>query len=95
MNNPNTLPLIAATHLDSDNSLVFVKLGHEGYWPAEALGITDPDLTAEKWNTAHGITPAQAEAMKAGSMWGWHTKAANPDNYDAAGKLKPSDKWVH
>ena len=34
-----------------------------------------------------GVTPAQAEAMLAGSMFGWNVPAANPKNYDKDGKL--------
>lgn len=36
-------------------------------------------------NARLGVTPAQREAMLAGSMFGWDTPAANPDMYDAEG----------
>lgn len=34
-----------------------------------------------------GITPAQAEAMKVGSMFDWNAPGADPKNYDENGKL--------
>ena len=41
-------------------------------------------------NRKIGITKAQAEAMKAGSMFGWKVPAADPKNYDENGKpVKP------
>jgi hypothetical protein len=33
-----------------------------------------------------GVTRAQEEAMLAGSLFGWHTKAADPRSYDENGQ---------
>lgn len=43
----------------------------------------------DELNAMEGVTPPQLSAMHAGSMFGWHVPAANPDNYDAAGNLVP------
>jgi hypothetical protein len=37
-------------------------------------------------NRELGISPAQAEAMKVGSMFGWNVPGADPKNYDENGK---------
>lgn len=39
-------------------------------------------------NLGAGVTRPQAEAMINGSMFGWDTPAADPDNYDAKGNPK-------
>ena len=41
----------------------------------------------DEYNEKLGVTKAQAEAMVAGSMFGWHVPAADPKNYDKDGKL--------
>ena len=39
-----------------------------------------------------GVTKAQAAAMEAGSMFGWHVPGADPKNYDDNGlPLPPGD----
>lgn len=48
--------------------------GESGYRPAS---ITD----VERYNSALGVTPAQAEAMLAGSMFGFDVPGADPLNY--------------
>jgi hypothetical protein len=43
--------------------------------------------TAEQLNEMYGVTKAQASAMLAGSLLGWHTPLADPGCYDAHGDL--------
>ena len=89
----NTLPNVAAAQNPVGGELIFVMKGRSGYWPASAVGIVDETLTAEKWNTAHGISKAESEAMLAGSLWGWNIPAADPASYDADGNLN-FKKWL-
>jgi hypothetical protein len=81
------LPRVSAYTHPSTNDMIFVMVGKSGYWPKTSLGIVDDTLTADKWNEAHEITKAEAEAMFAGSMWGWDTPAADPENYDVEGSM--------
>lgn len=41
--------------------------------------------TAEELNTIYGVSPAQAVAMLAGTVHGWHARQADPEQYDTAG----------
>lgn len=83
----STLPLVAAANHPGSGKLIFVMKDRLGYWPASSLGIVDETLTAEKWNTAHGISKAESEAMLSGSLFGFDDPAADPANYDADGNL--------
>jgi len=44
----------------------------------------------DEQNAKMGVSRAQEEAMKAGSMFGWDVPAADPKNYDDAGKPIPA-----
>ena len=89
----NTLPSVAAAEHPVTGEIIMVMKDRSGYWPASTLGILDRTLSAEKWNTAHGISKAEAEAMFAGSMWGWDVPAADPANYDENGNPNLK-KWL-
>lgn len=54
-----------------------IKRGVAGYLPIVGMS----DATAERLNERNGVTPAQFEAMQAGSMFGWEIPGADPDNY--------------
>jgi hypothetical protein len=66
---------------DHDAGTIGVVRGHSGFSPMYG------DWSADVLNAKTGVTKAQAEAMYAGAMFGWHVPAANPDNYDENGKL--------
>ncbi len=73
------LPELCMSRLPSDGSPVLIRRGEDGYRPWHAY---DPD----HFNQTLKVTPAQREAMIAGSMFGWDCPGANPENYDENGK---------
>jgi glutamate-1-semialdehyde aminotransferase len=60
-----------------------IKRGVSGYTPLAKL----TDKLAAELNAQLGATPAQMKAALVGSMFGWHVPGADPDRYDAEGKL--------
>ena len=72
-----------------NGSLIIITKGESGY-----TDVNDSNNTPEKnkeladgHNAEMGVTKAQAEAMITGSMFGWHTPAADPKNYNEQGTL--------
>lgn len=70
--------------------IILIRRGRAGYYPADV-----PDLNAEgkrnlvdRMNSEAGIIKEQEAAMLAGSMFGWHVPAADPDAYDENGVLR-------
>ena len=72
------LPLWSAHKLPSDGSAILIKRGQSGYYPLS------PNDDAEQYNRDNEVTPAQAEAMFQGSMFGWDNKMADPRVYEEA-----------
>ncbi len=65
-------PVCAARHPITD-APIMIRRGEHGYHPAP------PSLDPDGYNRRHNITPAQAEAMLVGSMFGWEVPGADPD----------------
>lgn len=87
------LPDMCYCVLPSGLNIVIIKKGERGYFP---VNIINPRNRAEAQafvdanNKIGGVSKAQAAAMLAGSMFGWDTPAANPENYDTDGRpIKP------
>ena len=86
----SSLPHKCFVYVESTDEIGIVERGEMGYWPA---GVT-PEKGVSKCkgvdylNDAQGVTKAQAVAMKAGSLCGWETKAADPDYYNEQGELQ-------
>ena len=67
------LPKLCALRNLTDGKPIIVKRGETGYWPA-------PNIDPDAFNARRGITPAQVEAMRIGSMFGFHVPGADPLN---------------
>lgn len=52
--------------------VIGVRRGESGYYPIYTR------QTAAQLNEAHGVTPAQREAMHNGSLFGWDVPGADP-----------------
>ena len=82
------LPRIAWAELDSSHEVVAICYGENGYhkWEPEGFVAMTPTEIVDALNKKAGISKAQASAMKAGSLFGWHCPAADPRNYDGLGR---------
>lgn len=68
------LPEFCFARLPSNDAPIIIEAGARGYRLAEGS-------IPEKMNARLGVTPAQVEAMLAGSMFGWDVPGADPDFY--------------
>ena len=79
------LPEYCWSVLDATNELVMVKRGEKGYFPQRPENAPWGAENKDALNERLGVTKGQAEAMKAGSMFGFDTSSADPNNYDEKG----------
>ena len=88
----STLPDRCYSVLDSTGEIIIIQKGEKGYYHIEHNDNSREEnrQRVDEINAKAGITRAQEEAMKAGSMFGWAVPAADPKNYDADGKLLKS-----
>lgn len=89
----SSLPEKCFSVLPSGGEMIIIERGKQGYTPANMLAVGKTAReSADTANEAAGITKAQEAAMLAGSMFGWHTPAADPGRYNSDGKpIKPKD----
>lgn len=90
------LPEICYSILPSTGDVIIIKHGESGYYRSE-YSTEDKAFNREFANDRNanlGVSKAQAEAMKAGSMFGWDTPAADPKSYNENGVLlrNPKDR---
>lgn len=91
----SSLPEQCYVYVQTENEIGIVKKGESGYYKTDIDGGKPSERKAlvDEYNRKTGVNKAQAEAMKAGSMFGWHTPAADPKNYDENGTLtKPKNR---
>ena len=81
------LPETCMTTLQETGELIILRRGETGYYHAE-WNTDDAAYNrhiADDHNRARGLTPAQVEAMRVGSMFGFAVPGADPQMYlDAA-----------
>lgn len=84
LDNLAKLPDMCACPHHETGEPIIIKRGESGYWPMPT------HFTIAKVNADFEATPAMIAAMQAGAMFGWHVPAADPDRYDATGRLTAS-----
>lgn len=95
LTNLQKLPEMCAKPHPYDGSVIIIRRGEMGYYPAPALlqygssGLPTAERIAA-FNEAHGATPRHVAAMEAGSMFGWEIPAADVDAYTDDGKPLPA-----
>lgn len=75
--------------LPSTGDAIIIKRGETGYY--RTFLSDDKEFNrqlVDEYNEILGVSKAQAAAMLAGSMFGWHVPAADPNNYDENGHMK-------
>ena len=90
----SNLPERCYVYLQTENKIGIIQKGESGYYPTEIESGTPDETKAQvdELNGKLGVSKEQAEAMKAGSMFGWDTPAADPASYDKNGKLMKSSR---
>lgn len=72
--------------------LVIIHAGEKGYYPHNGSTFDKEKNReiADRLNARAGISRSMEEAMYCGSLFGWHTVVAQPENYNEDGSLKPT-----
>lgn len=77
------LPRYCYSYLPTTKEEIRIDFAEHGYTPYRIQGNA---RAANEMNRELGVSPAQVEAMKVGSMFGWNVPGADPKSYDSAGK---------
>jgi hypothetical protein len=91
----SSLPEQCYVFVQTENCAGIVKKGESGFYRTDIQGGKPSETNAlvNEMNEKLGLSKGQAEAMKAGSMFGWDTPAADPKSYDKNGiPVKPKQK---
>lgn len=90
----SNLPDRCYSILESTGDIIIIAKGEKGYYHIEVTENSKEENRrfVDSQNAKLGITRGQEEAMKAGSMFGWATPAADPKNYNDNGTLIPQSR---
>ena len=91
----SSLPEQCYVFVQTENCVGIVKKGESGFYRTDIQGGKPSETNAlvNEMNEQLGLSKGQAEAMKAGSMFGWDTPAADPKSYDKNGiPVRPKQK---
>lgn len=92
----SSLPEQCFSMLPSTGELVLLTKGERGYTPCRDFSTADRGqnlMFMDDRNMKNHVSKAQAAAMLGGSMFGWATPAADPQNYDEQGQpIKPKHR---
>ena len=85
----SSLPEHCYVYLPTTQEIAIVKKGESGYYRSDLSPVYGENCKefVDELNRQGGVSKAQAEAMIAGSMFGWACPAADPANYDENGIL--------
>lgn len=91
----SNLPEQCYSALLDTGAVVILKRGETGYCKTD-IPFQNKEAAKQlvtEYNEKLGVTKAQSEAMKAGSMFGFEVPGADPKNYDENGTpIKPKQK---
>lgn len=91
----SSLPEKCYSTLLDTGAVVILKRGETGYYKTDIPYSTKEEARelVSEYNGKLGVTKAQEEAMRAGSMFGFQVPGADPKNYDENGQaIKPRQK---
>lgn len=91
----SSLPEQCYIYLPTTKEIGIVKKGENGYYRTDLVNGESVAMRelVDSMNSKLGVSKAQAEALKSGSMFGWKVPAADPKNYDDNGNpIKPKRK---
>ena len=82
------LPEQCYSILPGSGEIIVVKRNEKGYYNPHIPAVSKEQAReiVDEYNGKLGVTRAQEEAMRTGSMFGFHVPGADPKNYDKDGK---------
>ena len=85
----SSLPETCYGTLGSTGDIIIIKKAETGYYKTDIEGGSKDQnrQVADEYNRKLGVSKAQAEAMSAGSLFGWDVSGADPKSYDMDGNV--------